>query len=140
MVRDALVRHGEAVFRCALEQDRRLRSLDVPQWMFDRAVCDGMGVSDVPTVNCNALLELQELLHDVSVGDESGVIQAQHRSSNRKGAADGMGTRSSSPPSTRVVSSTREKARVQVATAGAPKGGETITSATATSPPNPMST
>jgi len=39
VIRESLVKGGLAVYRCCLEvDDRAAMSLEIPQWMFDRAI------------------------------------------------------------------------------------------------------
>ena len=43
VIRESLVKNGVAVYRCGLEAgDITSRSLEIPQWMFDRAICCGL--------------------------------------------------------------------------------------------------
>ena len=54
--------------------DGALRPLELPQWMFDRAVCCTMRLTEEPSVSCSALFELKELLRATAVTGESAVI------------------------------------------------------------------
>jgi len=56
--------------------------------MFEPAACGRLRVMAVPTVACDALLELQALLRTASRPDSGGVLQAQHRSLLTAGGAD----------------------------------------------------
>ncbi len=43
VIRELLVKGGLAVYRCCLEvDDSAAKSLEMPQWMFDRAICCGL--------------------------------------------------------------------------------------------------
>jgi hypothetical protein len=50
VIHDAFVRHGQAVLRCTLEHQERSRALEIPQWMFDRALCYMMAMAEAPWV------------------------------------------------------------------------------------------
>jgi hypothetical protein len=56
--------------------------------MFEPAACCRLRVMAVPTVGCDALLELQALLQTARRPDSGGVLQAQHRSWLTAGGAD----------------------------------------------------
>ncbi len=45
-IHESLVRNGKGVFRCSPDQDDQSRLLDIPQWMFDRAICCAMHMTD----------------------------------------------------------------------------------------------
>ena len=55
---------GEAVFRCNLTGGRSDRSLEVPVWMFDRAVCAACRGVDTAHVGLDTLTVLAELVRD----------------------------------------------------------------------------
>ncbi len=89
MIRESLVKGGLAVYRCCLEvDDSAAKSLEMPQWMFDRAICCGLRQAEQPLVDCAALLRLKALLSVASAAAGEMVIEAQHRSSIWKGDAD----------------------------------------------------
>jgi hypothetical protein len=95
VIHDAFVRHGQAVLRCTLEHEERSRALDIPQWMFDRALCCMMPMAEGPWVSWEALQDLQTLLYHQSSTRDIGVLQDQHRSSPTEGDADATSTQSS---------------------------------------------
>jgi hypothetical protein len=95
VIHDAFVRHGQAVLRCTLEHEERSRALDIPQWMFDRALCCMMPMAEGPWVSWEALQDLQTLLSHQSSTCDVGVLQNQHRSSPAEGDADATSTQSS---------------------------------------------
>ena len=89
VIRESLVKGGLAVYRCCLEvNDSAAKSLEIPQWMFDRAICCGLRQAERPMADCAALLRLKALLSVASVAADEMVIEAQHRSSIWKGDAD----------------------------------------------------
>ena len=86
LIHEWFVRGGLAVFRCSLEPAGRLSTtLEIPAWMFERAICCGMRPAERPMVDCAALLRLKALLS--AVADEA-VIEGRHRSSPSQGDAD----------------------------------------------------
>ncbi len=89
VIRESLVKGGLAVYRCCLEvDDSAAKSLEMPQWMFDRAICCGLRRAERPMADCAALLRLKALLTVASAAADEMVIEAQHRSSIWKGDAD----------------------------------------------------
>ena len=64
-VYEVLVRHGQSVCRCGLEEERNRLSIEIPTWMFEPAACGRLRVMAVPTVDCDALRALQALLRTV---------------------------------------------------------------------------
>ena len=84
-VYEALTKGGYAICRCGFDDQRNDRSLEVPAWMFEPAVCDHLRVADTPLVDCQALIELKAVLHTALRAD---VLQAQHHSLTARGDAD----------------------------------------------------
>jgi hypothetical protein len=74
---EALVKNGQAVFRCGTEENRDLRYF-VPQWMFDPVFCCRTRKAAVPVVGCEALRDLKALLQSLRGRDV--VLQGQHHS------------------------------------------------------------
>jgi hypothetical protein len=86
-VYEVLVKQGQSVCRCGLEERNRL-SIEVPAWMFEPAACGRLRVMAAPAVDGEALSALQTLLRTVPRSDAGGVLQAQHRSLPAAGGAD----------------------------------------------------
>ncbi|MGH9818456.1 MAG: hypothetical protein ACRD6I_20525, partial [Candidatus Acidiferrales bacterium] len=77
----AVVKAGHTVYRCMLEYADDSRALEIPQWMFDAAMCCRIALSSTPAVTCEALRELHHLIESVSRSDAHGdVLQAEHLS------------------------------------------------------------
>ena len=74
---EALVKNGQAVFRCGTEEHHGLRYL-VPQWMFDPIFCCRTRKVAVPVVGSEALRDLKALL--LSLPGRDVVLQGQHHS------------------------------------------------------------
>ena len=87
-VYEVLVRHGHSVSRCGLEEERTRRAVEIPTWMFEPAACGRLRVMAVPTVDCDALREVQALLRTARRPDPGVVLEAQHRSLLAAGGAD----------------------------------------------------
>jgi len=85
---ETLVKNGQAVFRCGIEENQEARRLEIPQWMFDPAQCSRMRRMAVATVACEALWDLKVLLQGASRGRPGVVLQAQHQSLLAPGGAD----------------------------------------------------
>ncbi len=111
-IRESLIKGGQGILRCVPDGNRPSRSLEVPLWMFDRAVCCTMRLSDVPVVSCEALLRLKAFLRRDAAGDAETVIQAQHLSPPLKGDADAKAFRSLPGSPAEVVSPPCEESRV----------------------------
>jgi len=77
---DAIVRNDRTVFRCGPNQNSAIRSLEVPQGMFEPAQCCSARIAVVPVVGCEALRELSALLQQASLCGREIVLKAQHRS------------------------------------------------------------
>jgi hypothetical protein len=43
----------------------------VPAWMFDEAICAGIRSAEKPTIACQALLKLVQLLDSLKLGERS---------------------------------------------------------------------
>jgi hypothetical protein len=81
VIREALVKYGTAVFRCFPAQASHPTPMEVPQWMFDRATCTAMWMAERPSVGCDDLRRLKELLRHAAGRDGGAVVENQHHSS-----------------------------------------------------------
>jgi hypothetical protein len=68
----------QAVFRCALEPGDFVATLEVPQWMFDPAICYRISMASNPNVSVEALRELVRLFVTITRAEPSTVIEAEH--------------------------------------------------------------
>jgi hypothetical protein len=132
LIRKLFVRCGDAVCRCGIWRQGSRRSMEIPQWMLDRAICCTMRLNQKPAVSYPTLLELKELLQRAAVTGDPAVIQPQHHSSMLKGDADEMVTRSSSHASAGIVPSSPENPGLEDTTAGSPTESNLAVSANAT--------
>jgi hypothetical protein len=82
---EALTKGGDAICRCGVDEQRNDRSLEVPAWMFEPAVCDHLRVSDAPFVDGQALLALKTAVETATRAD---VLRAQHHFLPTAGGAD----------------------------------------------------
>jgi len=69
---EAIVYGDRSVFRCRLDGQVSRAALELPQWMFDRAVCCRMQAALVPIVGVADLRQLKQLLID-QLGNRSSV-------------------------------------------------------------------
>lgn len=88
VVHQTFAKNGRVVSHCRIEENSEVRHLEIPEWMFDPAICRRMQLAAVPTVSCEALLDLKSLLRCASLPDTEVVLQAQHRSLLSLGGAD----------------------------------------------------
>ena len=67
-----------ARYRCVLEHADDSRSFEVPQWMFDAAVCCRIALSPSPAVTYEVLRELRRLIDSACRPEVEAVLQAGH--------------------------------------------------------------
>jgi hypothetical protein len=82
VVRGESRRGNMVVLQCVREEVQECRTLEIPEWMFDAVVCAPMKSSELPHVDCVALLALKHLLSAATLSIERDVVQAQHQSSS----------------------------------------------------------
>jgi hypothetical protein len=70
--------YGRMVAHCGLEPRHDRRSVEVPQWMFDTAVCCQMRMAQEPVASIEALRELKALCATRSPASPDHMLQAQH--------------------------------------------------------------
>jgi hypothetical protein len=109
VVRGESRRGNLVVLQCVRDGLPECRTLEIPEWMFDAAVCGEMRSTQLPHVECAALLALKYLLSAASGPSQRDVVQAQHHAGIAGGADEEA---IAVPPSERVVSSTRGTPRV----------------------------
>ena len=132
LIHKSFVRCGNAVCRCGIWRQGSRRSMEIPRWMFDRAICCTMRLNPKPAVCYPTLLELKELLQRAAATGDPAVIQPQHHSSMSKGDADEMVTHSSSHPSDGIVPSSPQNPGMENTTTGSPKESHPAVSTNAT--------
>ena len=133
----AFAKAGHAVYRCVLERTDESRALEIPQWMFDAAVCCRIALAPAPSVTCEALRELRRLIDSACrAATHAGVLQAEHLSTADPGGAYATRESSAIDRSVGVVSSAGNDATVDgLAAGGAPAGAPSVgKAATRTSP------
>ena len=128
----SVVRRDRAIYRCQLEPDAFVKSLEIPQWMFDPVLCAAMCQQEMPAVNGEALLHLKALLAQAAVSVGSAVVQHQSHCTSTRGETDARQPHSTSERSIRSISSAPNSARLaHVARTG--KAASRKTSGTAVS-------
>ncbi len=114
-IHGVLVKGGQAVYRCSMEQNLEGRLFEIPQWMFDSGACCRVHRAENPAVDCAALQDLKLLLHRARSPARDLVIQAQH--SSAPGGADARITESTEGSSNRIVSPATAESSLAKATA-----------------------
>lgn len=130
-VYEVLVKQGQSVCRCGLEEERNRLSVEIPTWMFEPGACGQLRVRAVPAVSCDALNALQVLLRTVPRPDPGGVLQAQHRSLLVPGGADAPVCDLPATLATHAVSSPRLASVVSDVTTRNPEEDAPVTGAPA---------
>ena len=95
---------GWAAFRCSLRGIASGRQLEVPVWMFDRAVSQGWQVGATPAASVAALGALAALLHD-GAGVRDGAAQT-------RGSSAASGSQETIPGDADATPTETTKARV----------------------------
>jgi hypothetical protein len=111
-VRASVIRRDRAIFRCQLEPDAFVKSLEIPQWMFDPVLCAAMCQQEMPVVNGEALLHLKARLAHATVSVGSAVVQHQSHCMSSKGETDATHPRSTTERPIRPISSAANRARL----------------------------
>src|SRR6266403_2489999 len=114
-IHGVLVKSGQAVYRCSLEQNLEARLFEIPQWMFESGACCGMHRAENPAVEYAALQDLKLLLHRARSPARDLVVQGQHQSA--PGGADARITESIEGSANRIVSPTPAESSLAKATA-----------------------
>ncbi len=87
-VHATLVKRGQAVARCSLEDVQPFRIVEVPLWMLDAAACCKIQASKFKVANVESLRELKALLQSTRRIDPEFAIQTQHPCLLDTGGAD----------------------------------------------------
>ncbi len=101
----SFTRNGRALFCCSVEESLEARLLEIPQWMFDPAICCRMQLAAMPTVSREALLDLKAVLQCALLPDREVVLQAQHPCWLSLGGADAKLTEPTEGRPTQTISS-----------------------------------
>ena len=101
----SFTRNGRALFFCSVEESLEGRLLEIPQWMFDPAICCRMQPAAVSTVSCEALRDLKTVLQCALPPDREVVLQAQHPCLLSLGGADAKITEPTEGRPTQTISS-----------------------------------
>src|SRR5262245_58018073 len=89
-VHTRLVKRGQAVAYCSLEDVRACRVLEVPLWMLDVAACCKTRACKLQFVSAQSLRELQEVLQSAQPPAQAPIApETQHRYLLDAGGADG---------------------------------------------------
>jgi hypothetical protein len=127
-IHGALVKGGQALYHCSLEQNHQAPLFQIPQWMFESGACCRMHRAEEPAVDCAALRDLRRLLHHTRSPGRDFVVQAQHHSS--PGGTDARIGESTKGSANRVVSPSTTDSDLAKATARNPTENRKPTRAT----------
>ena len=104
-VYEVFIKRGQSLSLCGFEEERHGRSVEIPTWMLEPATCCRLRMMAVPTVSCDALLELKALLQAALRPTIDVVLQAQHRPVLAAGGADATVSQSTATLATDAVPS-----------------------------------
>ena len=127
----SFTRNGRALFCCSTEESLEGRFLEIPQWMFDPAICCRMQLAAVPTVSCEALLDLKAVLQCALPPDRDVVLQAQHPCLLSLGGADAKVTEPTQGLPTQTISSMPSEPGLAGAASGSQAENGEVVSTTA---------
>jgi hypothetical protein len=123
----SFTRNGRALFFCSVEESLEGRLLEIPQWMFDPAICCRLQPAAVSTVSCEALRELKAVLQCALPPDREVVLQAQHPCLLSLGGADAKITEPTEGRPTQTISSMPEEPDLAgVASGNQAENGEVV--------------
>lgn len=75
-------------FRCTLKEEPKWACIEIPEWMFDRALCSLMLLKNEPFVFLIALEDLRKLLDETVFSSTSNAVEHQQCSLDKQGGAD----------------------------------------------------
>jgi hypothetical protein len=104
-VHATLVKRGQAVARCSVEEVPPFRILEVPLWMLDAAACCNIRAAKSGVANVESLRALKAVLRSTPEADLEFAIPAQHPYWLDPGGADVRVANSTEIDSTRAVCS-----------------------------------
>lgn len=84
----AMVRGGVAIFRC--RPDDSSRCLEIPQWMFDAAMCCRAQLVPQPIVACQSLYDVRDLIQITERISSTPVLKGEHLLPHDTGGAHAM--------------------------------------------------
>ena len=107
-IHEVIERGDGRSFRCDLDTKQTARCMNVPAWMFDRAACFGVRLSDTPQVGVEALICLRALLAEVGnrTSATAAVVGAWH-------PFEGRGDADATPQASITNNSTRSAPSVE---------------------------
>ena len=125
LIHESLTKSGQALFRCSLPEQAQLARLDIPQWMFDRALCCTMQLQTPPWVDVHTLRQLRQILEFAS-GAARNEVDHAYRSSPVQGDDDAQANQDTDRGTVEPVCSSAAAADMGTAAcAGAEEGDRT---------------
>ena len=125
-VHQTFAKNGWVVSHCSIEENAEARHLEIPEWMFDPVICRRTQLAAVPTVSCEALLDLKSLLRCAPCPDTDVVLQPQHRSLLSPGGADAKIIKSQGRSIHTVSSTTQKSGLAGIASRNKTESSETL--------------
>ena len=113
----------EPVFRCALEPGDRVRTIDIPQWMFDPAVCRRIEIVTSPSVSVTALRDLAQVYASVRGAEPRAMVEAEHSTTPDRGGAHAIPDGTAAERPARAVSAPANKSFVARSSSGSSRPG-----------------
>lgn len=126
-IQDQFIKRGQALCRCRLDQEGYLYTIELPQWMLDRAVCGRMLLAEAPAVSGEVLRELRSLLDQPPPQDPERLLQARHHSLRVEETADATFADTIESPAIRPVSAFPDRSGLPGVTTGGETGDGAVT-------------
>ena len=136
-VHEAISKGGGDALRCSLDDSEADRWLELPVWMFDRAICLSARLVASPWVDCAVLLALKECLARASAGrlGDARSSNASDSGAERNSCNQNRGTTDASPAPSAARPASRRAARpLRPAEGAAPGAGADLAAAAGRSP------
>jgi hypothetical protein len=127
---ETLSRNGGTILRCVVDHSSNAPAIEIPQWMFETAVCWQMRLEASPWVNVEALRELKGSLAFRLRGLGEAVIEAQHCPLSLEGGADESRGEVATGDATQTVSAGDSNSELAAVAARNPAIDGTFTGAT----------
>ena len=111
-VHEAISKGGGDALRCSLDDSEADRWLELPVWMFDRAICLSARLVASPWVDCAVLLALKEYLARASAGrlGDARSSNASDSGAERDSCNQNRGTTDATPAPSATRPASRRRA------------------------------
>ena len=116
----------EPVFRCALESGDRVRTIDIPQWMFDPVVCRRIEIVTSPSVSVTALRDLARVCASAREAEPRAVVEAEHPTTPDRGGAHAIPDGTAAERPAHAVPAPANRALVARSSSGGSRPGRPV--------------